>query len=85
VLGNRDTVEKLNDFLWAKNDRKLLRFLRSWNDLFESPVLLERDFVKEAKRSNGDENRADRQLLFIPQVNLVSTNLLRSKHLPAIC
>lgn len=62
MLGNRDTVEKLNDFLWAKNDRKLLRFLRSWNDLFESPVLLERDFVKEAKRSNGDENRTDRQL-----------------------
>jgi hypothetical protein len=81
MLGNCDTVEKMNDFLGAKNYRQFLRLLWSWNDLLESLVPLESDFVKETKRSDGDENRTDRQLLFIRQVNLVSTNFLRSKHL----
>src|SRR5260370_13882985 len=80
MFGAGDGPEKLHNFLGAKNDRQFLWLLGRGDDLFKGPVLLESDFVKETQRANCNENRTGRQFLFIRQIDLVGTNLLRSQH-----
>ena len=56
MLHTAYAVEELEDFLWAQNDRKLLRRLRCGDDLIKGPLPFERDLVQESQGGHSDEN-----------------------------
>ena len=72
-------TQKVKDLFRAQNYRQFLRLLGRRDDVFELPVLLERDFVEESQSGDGDEDGARRQLLFIGQVNLIGSDVLRAQ------
>ena len=69
-----DAVEKLKDFFRTEYHGQGLGFFRSGDDVVETPILLERHLVKEAKSRYGDEDGAGGQLSFVGQMELVGTN-----------
>jgi hypothetical protein len=79
VLPAPHTGQKLQDFLGTEDHRQGLRPFRSGDDVGEGPVLFESDFIQEAKRGNGNEDRTGSQLLFLRQVDLIGTNLSSDK------
>jgi hypothetical protein len=75
VLYVFDAVQKLQHFFWAQDDRQCLGLFGCWNDVFDIPVFMQRDFVEEAQSRHGDEYGTWRQLLLLRQVQLISTNV----------
>jgi len=81
VLDVFDAVQKLQHFFWAQNDRQCLGLFGCWNDVFDIPASMERDFVEEAQSCHGDEYGTRRQSLFVRQVHLISTNVFGTEYL----
>src|SRR5947207_5026153 len=75
ILPAAYAVKKLDDFLWAEDYGQCLGCFRRRNDSFKDPALLKGHLVQEAESRNSKENGLRRQLPFIGQVDLVSTNL----------
>jgi len=77
VFGAGHATEKVEDLFRAENDGQLLRFLGGGDNVFDAPILVKRDFVEETQGPHGQEDGTGSQLLFIGQVHLVGTDLLR--------
>ena len=81
MLDAGDATKKNKDLLRTKHYGQDLGQFRSRDQLVEPPIFFESYLVEEAKRRNGDMDRARRQLSFISQINLVCTNVLGPYHL----
>ena len=57
-----------------------MRLLGRRDDVFETPIPMKCDFVKETQGGYGDEDGTGRELLFVGQVDLVRANLLRAEY-----
>ncbi len=72
-----DATEKLKDFVRTEHYGEGLGLFRSGDDVVETPIFLERHFVKETKRRYGDQDGSGGQLSFVGQIDLVGPNFFR--------
>jgi hypothetical protein len=49
-------AQELQDLLRTQDDRQLLRLLRRRDNFFQAPILMQRDFVEEAKSGYRGED-----------------------------
>src|SRR5215813_5498752 len=78
VLGAGHATEKVQDLLRAEDDGQFLGFLGGGDDLGQGPILVEGNFVQEAKSGHGDEDGTRSELLCVGQVELVRAYFLRA-------
>jgi hypothetical protein len=77
MLGEFDTVEKLNDFGRAEHDGNGLWLFGGGDDGFDRPRLRKRDGVEKPERRHRDDHAAGCQLPIVREIHQILANLLR--------